>query len=422
MAWKDTVFERQMLYDEIWTEPMTTVAQRYSLSDVGLRKICVKLAIPVPPRGYWARLAAGQPMEKQPLPQSEGPSTFVRSIRIDERNDEVEHHVASARLDGAAAPLLQEAAYQPPSCVADVGREAAYISKTMVKLKEVDGIISLSVGAWADIAVSEAARLRALMLLDKVAFAVKAASGVFHLKSRSQNEHAHLSQRHSDDDRGSFEIHGTRYFVRMKERMLKEEITEPVPARPQNRGRSRFAYEPDFSSIFRSKKYKFTPTGKLQLQVYRVACSYEIAKTEDTPHTIIEDKLFTLVEKVERLSLTKKIEEQLRQERKLESERKTKSWEAQKAQKDALLKQLEQYEQLARNLGRAESLRRLMEKIQELPSAQSPLKEEHIAQLTIMADWLDPTIAKRWPEIDDVPDKNPHFCKRDASTVLDSCV
>jgi hypothetical protein len=57
MAWQNTTFERHALYAEIWAEPMTSVAKRYGLSDVGLRKICLKLDVPLPPRGYWARLA-----------------------------------------------------------------------------------------------------------------------------------------------------------------------------------------------------------------------------------------------------------------------------------------------------------------------------------------------------------------------------
>ena len=46
----------------------TGTRQRYGLSDVGLVKICKKLCIPVPGRGYWAKLKAGRPMQKAPLP------------------------------------------------------------------------------------------------------------------------------------------------------------------------------------------------------------------------------------------------------------------------------------------------------------------------------------------------------------------
>jgi hypothetical protein len=407
MAWEKTTFERQALYEEIWAEPMTTVAQRYALSDVGLKKICVKLDIPVPPRGYWARLKAGQLPEKPPLPKSDGPSTFERSWRVDEPNKELENRLANARLEEAPLPLLSGATYSAPSGLADLGKEATSIAKAMAKFKEVDGLVSLSDKSWAEISVSEGSRVRALMLLDKVAFTIKAAAGVFHAKAITQVERPYHSRRDSDEGRGSFEIHGTRYFVRIKERILKEEIIEPPPLSPKKRS-TRYAYEPDFSAFYRPKKYSFTPTGKLQLQIYRASFSYEIAKTEDTANTVVEDKIFTLIEKVEKIALTAKVEEQLRHERKLESERKSKIWQARKANKDKLLKELDEYEQMARDLDRAESLRRLMEKIRGLPESQSEPKEKHIAQLTLMADWLDPIVGRPWPKVDDVPDNNPH--------------
>ena len=49
-------FERHKLYAEVWTEPATKVAKRYGVSDVGLRKICKRLSVPLPPLGYWARI------------------------------------------------------------------------------------------------------------------------------------------------------------------------------------------------------------------------------------------------------------------------------------------------------------------------------------------------------------------------------
>lgn len=63
-----TADEREMIYNEVWTEPVTTVASRYDLSDNGLRKHCRKYGIPLPPKGYWARLKAGQNVPKTPLP------------------------------------------------------------------------------------------------------------------------------------------------------------------------------------------------------------------------------------------------------------------------------------------------------------------------------------------------------------------
>jgi hypothetical protein len=65
----DTVYlTRSELYDQVWSEPMATLARRYRLSDVGLAKICRRLRIPVPYRGYWSKLAAQRKPHRTKLP------------------------------------------------------------------------------------------------------------------------------------------------------------------------------------------------------------------------------------------------------------------------------------------------------------------------------------------------------------------
>lgn len=49
---------RQEFYEQVWTEPMQTLAAKYGLSGVGLAKTCRRMNIPVPGRGYWAKKAA----------------------------------------------------------------------------------------------------------------------------------------------------------------------------------------------------------------------------------------------------------------------------------------------------------------------------------------------------------------------------
>ena len=60
---------RKQLYELVWQKPISQIAKDYGLSDRGLGKLCVRNDIPVPPRGYWARLRAGQKLEKYPLPK-----------------------------------------------------------------------------------------------------------------------------------------------------------------------------------------------------------------------------------------------------------------------------------------------------------------------------------------------------------------
>jgi hypothetical protein len=61
-----TRYNREKLYEDAWSEPMSKLAKRYGVSDVMLTKVCRKLSIPKPGRGYWEKKAAGKPVPKRP--------------------------------------------------------------------------------------------------------------------------------------------------------------------------------------------------------------------------------------------------------------------------------------------------------------------------------------------------------------------
>ena len=62
-------FKREELYQDVWSEPMVKLSQKYQISDTGLAKICRRMDVPIPYRGYWAKKQAGKTVGKQPLPQ-----------------------------------------------------------------------------------------------------------------------------------------------------------------------------------------------------------------------------------------------------------------------------------------------------------------------------------------------------------------
>ncbi|MEI3853662.1 MULTISPECIES: hypothetical protein [unclassified Ensifer] len=66
-------FTRQELYDLVWSTPIATLAEQFEISDRGLAKTCQRYHVPVPGRGYWAKVEAGQPATKTPLWQIENP-------------------------------------------------------------------------------------------------------------------------------------------------------------------------------------------------------------------------------------------------------------------------------------------------------------------------------------------------------------
>lgn len=68
---------REQLYEQVWTTPMRHLAKQYGLSDVGLRKCCVRHDIPTPPIGYWAKKSFGHNPEQIPLPPNADPKLAV---------------------------------------------------------------------------------------------------------------------------------------------------------------------------------------------------------------------------------------------------------------------------------------------------------------------------------------------------------
>lgn len=60
-------YDRTKLYEEVWSQPVQAVAKTYRISGVMLGKVCRKLQVPVPPRGYWARVRSGYTIKKPPL-------------------------------------------------------------------------------------------------------------------------------------------------------------------------------------------------------------------------------------------------------------------------------------------------------------------------------------------------------------------
>ena len=99
-------YERTVLYKEVWSEPMRVVAARYGISDVMLKKICRKLEVPTPPRGYWAKIKAGQTILTPSLPKSSGKDGMVgrrTDLRLDS-NVSIAHSLDFLSAEESALP------------------------------------------------------------------------------------------------------------------------------------------------------------------------------------------------------------------------------------------------------------------------------------------------------------------------------
>jgi hypothetical protein len=59
---------RDLLYHQVWLQPMTKLSQKYNLSTSDLKKICDSVLIPLPKAGYWSKIKFGKKVTIPDLP------------------------------------------------------------------------------------------------------------------------------------------------------------------------------------------------------------------------------------------------------------------------------------------------------------------------------------------------------------------
>ena len=97
------VFTQQQLYNMIWERAVSKVAPELGISDVALRKQCVKHAIPLPDASYWGRLYSGRPVKRKPL--GAAPEGVSDRIVIDARAKPPAPEPVEAAIVAARQPL-----------------------------------------------------------------------------------------------------------------------------------------------------------------------------------------------------------------------------------------------------------------------------------------------------------------------------
>ena len=310
MSWQKTTFERQKLFDEVWTTPVTKLAQAYGLSDVGFRKICVSLDVPLPPRGYWAKLAAGKAISKPPLHETAVATTYTRATYVALVDEVLEERVIKARDSKPDAVDLDTPDYFPPLEQTAFTPPAKLVVRAVKATKLHEGVFSSVGTTWADISVSANLKERALLLVDRFAHELLA------LGAKFENEHPPLpplrrgARRESGSKRNCFTLHGQCFFVRIKERITQE----LVPPKLQKALRSG-PLPPTWD--YRPPEYRYIPTGKMSVSIVDAVTYYENCTVEDTARGTIEAKVKKSVQSAADSAIRRKVESEVRAEREL---------------------------------------------------------------------------------------------------------
>jgi len=91
--------DRESLFAMVWDRPTTEVAKELGISDVALGKLCQRLQVPKPPRGYWAMVKAGRvPKRPSLLAFSEAKQRRMERLLAKEKKIKSKNSVKLANL------------------------------------------------------------------------------------------------------------------------------------------------------------------------------------------------------------------------------------------------------------------------------------------------------------------------------------
>ena len=382
MAHRTTVFERETLYGEVWKESVSSVAKRYEMSDVALRKICIKLGVPIPPLGYWAKVAAGQQPRIPKLPENhKGKTRYVRIQYHDpeeaERNARTERLTAENPPAQVSAPVLKGSLDE---CHPAVRRTAKALKSLS---RDGRGLLHSSGEDVFELSVSAANKERALLAIDALLTSAFAA-GAKLVKATKPGGRMHLELRDEH-----FRIQIGEPSERSQRDLTREEV------KLQREGK--LYYIPD--------RYKYTPTGKIKLQVFAQDGYSPLFTVSDGSSAPLERRLDDVIPMI----LAKATELRVRREMR-EEERKR--WQAAEARRQVRerrrekeLERVKQVEEWAASWRRAESLRAFATALEQAEriDRNEPITPEAVEQLAWIrnaADWLDPLVDSKWPAME----------------------
>jgi len=359
--YQEIKISRQTLYDEVWAHPMTTLAKKYGLSDVGLRKICKKMLIPLPPQGYHLQTFKGK---KPPLPdRTDVPQEHIIRVLTTKPSkiapDDSIPEIAFERQ--AANRIVVPAKLVSPHPLV-VSRAKALAKEKPSQYGRIQSQRTSSGGLY----IFPSSFDRVLRLLDAL---IKA-----------------LGKRNFK----VFEPEGKRIIhIQILEESIPIDIFEPAKQRDHHPTPEESKRE------WLVPRYDYLPTGNVQL---RIADYYTKVLFSETPKRRLEDNLNEVIIRLIRYALEQK------QDR-LERERQHQEWLAREERRRQLLeaigrekKRVQDLEAQAENWHRAEIIRAYVEALKKAEGEEdshtddSPLAE-WIAWAQRQADRLDPLVA-----------------------------
>ncbi|RDK09144.1 hypothetical protein DN412_17030 [Cupriavidus lacunae] len=151
---------------------------------------------------------------------------------------------------------------------------------------------------------------------------------------------------------------------------------------------------------FFREDYRYHPTNEFDISAIEPHGTHELAKISDSRTTRVETKVADFVVRLRELAIRRHVRAEIDAERRIVAEARAQEQRRRAEVRRVALERLKQVEELATRLERANRLRGLANIFESncLSSKDGVIDAQWIRRA---ADWLDPTVAGRWHEVDE---------------------
>lgn len=372
-------YDREELYRKVWEQPLLKVAKEYGVSAVALGKTCRKLSVPVPGRGYWAKLAFGRKgMAKPPLPKLDKVPVIKRSptarkkLTSSDQSDPEFAAIDSLVASGALDPVPIDPAARSHTFI----RSTASLLRSQNRRDE-NGILLPREPGGLDVKVSAATLDRALKVMAQI-IAVLERQG-FQVQVSEQGRTIAL-------------INGERIAFAIEEPIRKVVTEKPRVPNPTDRW--------DYDQTVTHE-----PSGKLVLLIHSGTWGQHEQRTRwsDAKLQRVENLIPVFVAGLLRTAISLRRQEEQRKQREAEEQRRAKERDQLRKDIEEEQKKLDEFHAWVDQWERAERLRRFITAYAEKSKSWSPERQQKyrawIEWATKQADRIDPFVSEKPPSV-----------------------
>ncbi|MEA3015785.1 MAG: hypothetical protein QOI38_507 [Sphingomonadales bacterium] len=360
---------------------MRTLATRFQLSDVGLKKVCTKHRIPVPGRGYWQRLQAGKQDRRIPLPVIAASPAITFTLRPPDEEQPVGPTAPdpAIEIEKSLPPVVvDESAARPHAVTRAMGQE--------LRRKKPDdyGAIRCIEPDALPVRIHSGSTDRVLQIADAL-LKGSVARGFELWPGKKGGRFASGLQ---------IVVDGEAFEISIEERMRRE-AHKPTEEEQARRRRGLFVY---------SRTYDYLPTGELTLKIDPCYGSGLQTTWRDTRHQRIEQRLTEVMVSLRRHAALRKAEREKAKRKAVRFEQEQQRRGELRARIEAERRAVTKLEQDAENWSRAERIRAFVAAAERREDGGDKLEQSDWVEWgRACADRLDP-LCEGAPSLLDTPD------------------